>query len=107
MSSLHSIESLKPTDLRKAPRHRVLIAGKLYYGAFNLTVVNCLVLDLSTLGARVETPIMTQLPELFKIQIGDGDNIRDARRCWSRGNAVGLEFITPMNIGPINIGPIN
>ncbi len=72
------------------------MAGRLYYGAFSMTVINCLVLDRSTLGARVETPIMMQVPDLFKIQIGDED-IRYARRCWSRGNAIGLEFIAPFS----------
>ncbi len=96
MTSLPSPESLKPADCRRGLRHRILQAGKLYYGAFSPTVVNCLMIDLSTKGARVETSVMTQVPELFKIQVGDAP-VRLARRCWTRGNAIGLEFLDLKN----------
>ncbi|MGE4482852.1 hypothetical protein [Acidocella sp.] len=76
------------------PRRRILKGGKLYFGAFSPTVVDCLVIDLTANGARVETPEMTQVPELFKIQIGDAP-ARRARRCWAHGNAIGLEFLDP------------
>ncbi len=92
MTALSSLDALKPLDHRKEPRQRVLKAGKLYYGAFSPTVIDCLVIEQSTNGVRVETPEMTQVPELFKVKIGDAP-VHRARRCWTRGQAIGLEFL--------------
>jgi hypothetical protein len=92
MTALSSFDALKPIDHRKEPRERVLKTGKLYYGAFSPTVIDCLVVEVSANGMRVETPAMTQVPELFKVRIGDAQ-IHRARRCWTRGQLIGLEFL--------------
>lgn len=92
MTALSSLDALKPIDHRKEPRQRVLKAGKLYYGAFSPTVIDCLVVELSDNGLRVETPEMTQVPELFKVRVGDS-SVQRARRCWTRGHVIGIEFL--------------
>lgn len=94
MSSLPPIKSLKPIDHRKEPRKRVLSGGKIYIGAFSPTVIDCLVVEISAKGGRVETPEMTQVPDLFKIKIGDGP-VQRARRTWTRGTMIGLELLDP------------
>lgn len=94
MTILTSLDALKPADKRKEPRQRVLRAGKLYFGAFSPTVIDCLVVELSGQGGRVETPEMTQVPDLFKIKVGDGP-VQRARRTWTRGNMIGLELLDP------------
>jgi hypothetical protein len=92
MTALSSYDALKPIDHRKEPRQRVLRAGKLYFGTFSPTVIDCLVIEQSGNGVRVETPEMTQVPELFKIRVGDGP-LHRARRCWTLGQVIGLEFL--------------
>jgi len=92
MTALPSLDALKPNDHRKEPRQRVLKAGKLYYGAFSPTVIDCLVIEISGKGVRVETSEMTHVPELFKVRIGDS-SVHRARRCWTRGNVIGIELL--------------
>ncbi len=92
MTALSSSDALKPVDHRKEPRQRVLKTGKLYCGAFSPTVIDCLVVEVSSNGVRVETPEMTQVPELFKVRIGDAQ-VHRARRCWTRGQVIGMEFL--------------
>jgi PilZ domain len=92
MTSQPPPDPLKPTNQRKESRDRSLRSGKLYFGTFSPSIIDCLVIDLSTKGVRVETPIMTQLPERLDIKIGDAP-VRPVRRCWTRGNVIGLEFL--------------
>lgn len=92
MIALSPPDALKPINHRQEPRERVLKAGKLYFGTFSPTVIDCLVVELSAKGVRVETPEMTQVPELFKIKVGDAPVLR-ARRCWTRGQAIGMELL--------------
>nr|WP_295739034.1 PilZ domain-containing protein [uncultured Acidocella sp.] len=94
MSKLPPLDALKPEDKRKEPRQRVLGRAKLYVGMFSPTVYDCLIMEYSDNGARIETSAVVQVPDLFKIQVGE-QPARRARRVWSRGNAVGLEFLDP------------
>jgi hypothetical protein len=76
---------------RRDARAAAVKSGKLLYGFFSPTVIDCLVLEVSDIGARVETAEMTRVPEKLSLRLSDGDK-RLARRSWARGNQIGLEF---------------
>jgi hypothetical protein len=54
-------------------------------------VVDCVVENLSATGARLRLGSPTPLPETFALRFQDGAQ-HAARRRWSRGTAVGIEF---------------
>lgn len=54
-------------------------------------VLDCVVENLSTTGARVRLGAPAALPEALFLRFPDGAS-HAARRRWSRGTAVGLEF---------------
>ena len=80
------------TDRRYEKRSRTLKSGKLIYGAVSPTVIDCLVIEMSDGGTRVETSVMTGIPEVFSLQLNDNIE-RRARRCWANGNQIGIEFL--------------
>ncbi|WP_205619776.1 MULTISPECIES: hypothetical protein [Acidocella] len=79
-------------DRRKVARHRILWGGKLLFSYERRSGVDCLVVELSKRGARVETEWLTQVPETFYFQAGTQEP-RLVRRVWVMGKAIGLEFI--------------
>jgi len=92
MTAINFRTDLKPTDRRAAARARCFKSGKLQYGGFSPTVIDCLVVDMTPEGARVETGTMVRVPEIFALVLNDNVQ-RRARRCWAMGNQVGLEFL--------------
>jgi hypothetical protein len=54
-------------------------------------VVDCVVENLSATGARLRLGNPRPLPEAFALRFHDGTSYA-ARRCWSRGTAVGVAF---------------
>ena len=56
-----------------------------------VSVPNCLVLDLSDTGVRIETAVMIDAPETAFLQIQD-DMIGPMTRRWTAGNQIGFEF---------------
>ncbi len=78
-------------DQRRAQRRQVLKRAQLIFGHGGCTI-DCLVLDESPLGVRVETPVMTDIPEYLLIRFSGGGTFNAARH-WSAGTRLGLEFI--------------
>ena len=54
-------------------------------------VLDCVVENLSATGARLRLGAPTPLPEAFALRFNDGAS-HAARRRWSRGTTVGVEF---------------
>jgi hypothetical protein len=81
-------------DRRNAERLRALKSAKLIYGGFSATVIDCLLIEISETGARVETAVMMHVPEFLVLRLSDNTE-RQARRCWAVGNEIGLAFIPP------------
>lgn len=80
---------------RRARRSRMFKTGWLIFGGFSPTVVDCLIIEMSEGGARVETGVMIQVPEFLRLRMNDETNTeRRVRRAWARGNEVGLEFLS-------------
>jgi hypothetical protein len=76
---------------RRAKRQRVLKRAQLVVG-FSGSTFDCLIIDETPFGILLETPLMMMhVPELVKLRFVDGTTF-EARRRWSVGNKIGLEF---------------
>lgn len=91
MSDSSSSDDVPPENRRGKPRPRTIKSGKLFFGGFNKTVFDCLVLDLSETGVRIETAVMIDAPEIAFLQIQD-DMIGPMKKRWTAGNQIGFEF---------------
>jgi hypothetical protein len=91
MNALTPQAYLRPIERRGGHRGRTFKSGKLQYGGITPSVVDCLVVELSDGGARIETSVMVQVPEILRLQMHDTD--RKVRRAWAVGNQIGLEFL--------------
>ena len=80
-------------DRRRETRSKTIWSGKLTYGGFSKTVIDCLVVEVSNGGARIETGVMINVPETVFLNLND-NMVRQMRRCWAIGNQVGLEAIS-------------
>jgi hypothetical protein len=88
-----SSSSLLPEN-RRAPRARTLKTGKLFFGGFHKTAIDCLILDLSESGVRIETAVMIDAPETAFLQI-QGEMIGPMKKRWATGNQIGFELPAP------------
>lgn len=77
---------------RRTRRQQVLKRGQIIFGFLGSTI-DCLVIDHSPFGARLETPVMTEVPEQLRIRFAG--ETHDAICRWSAGNRLGLEFVGP------------
>jgi hypothetical protein len=91
MSASSSSQDLPPDNRRGKPRWRTLKSGKLFFGGFQKTVFDCLVLDLSETGVRIETSVMVDAPETAFLQIQE-EMIGPMKKRWASGNQLGFEF---------------
>lgn len=91
MASIDYKSDLQPINRRGNTRSRTIKTGKLLYGGFTPSVADCLIIDISDNGARVETSVMVHIPDILMLQI-NGSN-RPVRRVWAMGNQIGLEFL--------------
>ena len=92
MNSLTPESNPQAAECRREARPLTLRTAKLIFGGFNASVVDCLVRDLTGAGARVETGTMTMVPETLSLQLAGGERLA-VRRCWAKGDAIGLEFL--------------
>jgi hypothetical protein len=80
---------------RRDRRSRMFKTGWLIYGGFSPTVVDCLIIEMSEGGARVETGVMLQVPEILRLRMNDENKTEHRlRRAWARGHEIGLEFLS-------------
>ena len=90
---VQNLKSSAGIERRVRPRIQILKSGKLIYGNFQKTAINCTVVDASEGGVRIETGVMVQVPANIQLQM-PGKPPRWARRRWAIGNQIGLEFVT-------------
>ena len=76
------------TEQRHGHRKGFLKRGQIVFGG---SLVDCVVENMSAAGARVRLARPTALPETFALRFHDGAS-HAARRRWSLGAAVGMEF---------------
>ena len=83
------MEQADTTEQRHDRRKSFLKRAQLVIGGGG--AVDCVVENLSATGARVRLGAPTPLPEAFALRFNDGAS-HAARRRWSLGTAVGVEF---------------
>ena len=78
-------------EQRTAPRERVMLTGNLSYlnGKFSMS---CLVVQISTTGARLSVDGDVALPEKLQLTIPQRGIDCPARFVWRRGRQVGVVF---------------
>ena len=77
-------------ERRKHQRLRVLKSAKLVFG--NASVLDCVVRDLTTVGARIKIPNTIDLPQVFEMTFDGGRSIRSCRLVWRTSSRTGVEF---------------
>ncbi len=78
---------------RSEGRHRVEIAGKLILPPQNTITIDCLIIDLSIGGAKVELLEMRQLPIQILLFENLRQNIYECRVKWQDKQKAGLSFV--------------
>ncbi len=92
MNAFAPESDLKNKDRRGGKRSRTIKTGHLMYGEFSPTVLDCLIVEMSEEGARVQTSVMVQVPNSLTLILYDETERRCIRR-WATGNQIGLEFL--------------
>jgi len=77
-------------ERRKYSRLRVLKGAKIVIGTSS--VLDCVVRDLSSTGARIEIPNAIGLPEALDVTFDGGHTFRPCRLKWRTLNETGVEF---------------
>lgn len=76
-------------DRRRTRRERLLLRAKLVIGD---GVYDCILLDQTSAGARLETLLPMALPEQFSLRFPDGRQLACQRR-WTNGRRLGVEIV--------------
>ena len=77
-------------ERRRYTRLRVLKAAKIVIGTSS--VLDCVVRDLSSTGARIEIQNAVSLPEAVDVTFDGGHTFRPCRLKWRTLNETGVEF---------------
>lgn len=77
-------------ERRKITRTRVLKGAKFLLG--KSSVMDCIVRDLTNVGAGVEVPNTIDLPEALDLTFNGGRSFRQCRLVWRKLNKTGVEF---------------
>ncbi len=81
---------------RSEPRQTVYRFGRIELS--DRTIINCIVLDVSTRGARIVLDSADQLPQWVKLRIDQTGELRRARTCWQKERYAGLSFQARENV---------
>ena len=78
-------------ERRKIPRLRVTKDAKIVLGTS--LMIDCVVHDLTTVGARVEIQDAIDLPEVVDVTFDGGHTFRSCRLRWRKSNEGGVKFV--------------
>lgn len=78
-------------EKRRAPRHRVLKAGTISFGA--ATGIDCVVRNISDKGALLSVESSVGIPNRFTLVIRADSLKRDAMVKWRHARSIGVEFV--------------
>lgn len=74
---------------RKAPRHRTLKAGKIEFG---LPAIDCVVRNISKIGAALEVESPIGVPDRFDLVLPSDGVRKSANVVWRKPNRIGIRF---------------
>lgn len=78
---------------RRAPRQRVLKAGKILYGGGSIAI-DCTIRNLSETGARLQVPTSVAIPDRFEFVETASGKRRSVTVAWRKGELMGIRFDT-------------
>lgn len=78
-------------DNRRAPRMRSLIGAKIVFNSGG-SVLDCVVRNLSTTGARLQIENALSAPSVFELAMSDGRHM-SCTVMWRKAGAIGVHFV--------------
>lgn len=60
--------------------------------AFDGSVLDCVLLDVSPQGAQIHLMAPAAVPDIVTLRLPGGES-RSVRRCWQRGSHIGFEVV--------------
>jgi hypothetical protein len=81
---------LSISERRQNPRMRVMKVAKIVIGTSS--VLDCIVRDLSSTGARIQIQNATRLPKAVDITFDGGHTFRPCQLKWRSAEETGVEF---------------
>jgi hypothetical protein len=91
-------------ERRREPRLKVLKHGKVLLT--EVKSVDCMVRDISALGARIEFDLPIQLPSHFRLRILSVDLTIPAAPVWQHRGEAGIRFVGVGTAGAVDNSPI-
>jgi hypothetical protein len=79
------------SERRRSVRHRSFLRGSITFNN-GRTAIDCLIRDLSDLGARVTFSDAVTVPDIFDIYIPQKEQTLRARVLWRHGGELGISF---------------
>lgn len=79
------------SELRRDVRKRTFLKGLIIFNS-GAASMDCVIRDLSDIGARIELSETSALPEVFDLYIQNKDATFRSTMCWRRGGEVGVTF---------------
>lgn len=76
---------------RSAERTRTFLKGRIEYSNGQASM-ECLIRDLSEIGARIAVSDSVTLPDHFRLFVPKTNRWMDARTRWRRGGLIGVSF---------------
>lgn len=83
---------------RAGQRHRTLKEGKVILSDW--TSIDCLVRDMSDVGARLQFGGPTEIPDHVRVLLMSSNRLYPAHVAWRRGQTAGIRFTGPGQDGP-------
>ena len=82
---------INPECRRLSTRRRTLKSGRIVFNNRN-SMIECVVRNLSSHGALLELPNVTDIPEDFELYIDNEAKCHAATTIWKRDGKMGVEF---------------
>jgi hypothetical protein len=89
---------MQMVESRRSERVRSFLRAKILFNNNN-TTVDCIVRNISALGAKLEVNNATSVPSQFLLEIPQKGRSYNARIVWRDAAAMGVEF-TPLDVSP-------
>jgi hypothetical protein len=78
-------------ERRRLSRSRILKGAKLVIGSSS--TIDCVVRNVTNVGARIEIPNTAQLPLAVGLTFDGGRTVRECQVVWRRVTETGLKFV--------------
>lgn len=89
--NFHAAHAPDP-ERRAASRKRTLFSGKIVFNK-QLSVINCIVRNISDAGACLEVEIPIGIPNEFELRVESAGIKGECRVIWQKGKRIGVSLI--------------